>query len=107
MLSYYPNVLANQLFVAHAEIQNQNSSFFKTAPPEMALLNYLYFKCAFRHTITASQTSKRLGGKGGGAYEVNRMSFLSSYQWDVLAWRSSVQVWNFHLQLPRRHTTKI
>ena len=40
MLSYYPNVLANQLIVAHAEIQNQNSSFFKTAPAETALLNY-------------------------------------------------------------------
>ena len=29
------------------------------------------------------KTSKRLGGKGGGAHEVNRRSVLSSHQWGL------------------------
>ena len=38
-------------------------------------------KCSLCHTITALETSRRLGGKGDGPYEVNRRSILSSNQW--------------------------
>ena len=55
--------------------------------------------------ITPLQTSKRLGGKGGGAHEVNRRSVLSSHHGAVLVRQSFVLVWTFHLQLPRKHTT--
>ena len=38
-------------------------------------------KCSTFNSITPLQTSKRLGGKGGGAHKVNRRSVLSSHQW--------------------------
>ena len=45
------------------------------------LAESLYLKCSTCDSITPLQTSKRLGGKGGGAHEVNRRSVLSSHQW--------------------------
>ena len=45
------------------------------------LAELLYLKCSSCDRITPLQTSKRLGGKGGGAHEVNRRSVLSSHQW--------------------------
>ena len=69
------------------------------------LAELLYLKCSSCDCITPLQTSKRLGGKGGGAHEVNRRSVLSSHHGAVLVWQSFVLVWTFHLQLPRKHTT--
>ena len=45
------------------------------------LAELLYLKCSSCDCITPLQTSRRLGGKGGGAHEVNRRSVLSSHQW--------------------------
>ena len=45
------------------------------------LAESLYLKCSSCDAITPLQTSKRLGGKGGGVHEVNRRSVLSSHQW--------------------------
>jgi len=45
------------------------------------LAESLYLKCSCCGTVTPLKTSKRTGGKGGGAYEVNRRSVLSSHQW--------------------------
>ena len=39
------------------------------------LAELLYLKCSSCDCITPLQTSKRLGGKGGGAHEVNRRLF--------------------------------
>lgn len=69
------------------------------------LAELLYLKCSSCDRITPLQTSKRLGGKGGGAHEVNRRSVLSSHHGAVLVRQSFVLVWTFHLQLPRKHTT--
>ena len=44
------------------------------------LAESLYLKCSTCDSFTPLQTSKRLGGKGGGAHEVNRRSVLSSHQ---------------------------
>ena len=45
------------------------------------LAETLCLKCSTCDCITPLQTSKRLGGKGDGAHEVNRRSVLSSHQW--------------------------
>ncbi|XP_068700909.1 uncharacterized protein [Montipora foliosa] len=58
-----------------------NLQLFQDSSSRDGLAELLYLKCSFCHTITALQTSRRLGGKGGGAYEVNRRSVLSSHQW--------------------------
>ena len=63
--------------------RNANSSLqlFQDNSNRDGLAESLYLKCSACDTITPLQTSKRLGGKGGGAYEVNRRSVLSSHQW--------------------------
>lgn len=43
----------------------------------------MYLVCSSCHCRTPLKTSKRLGGKGGGAHEVNRRSVLSSHQWGL------------------------
>ena len=98
MLSFYCSVLANQLFATHADIQNQNSS-------RDGLAESLYLKSSSCDTITPLQTSKRLGGKDGGAYEVNRRSVLSSHQWGRAGLAKFCA--GMELQLPRRHITSI
>ena len=40
-------------------------------------------KCSSCEVETPLQTSKRLGGKGGGAHEVNCRSVLASYQFGL------------------------
>ena len=47
------------------------------------LAETLYLICSSCHCRTPLKTSKRLGGKGGGAHEVNRRSVLSSHQWGL------------------------
>ena len=43
------------------------------------LSEHLFLKCSHCNAQTPLATSNRLGGKGGGAYEVNRRSVLSSH----------------------------
>ena len=47
------------------------------------LSEYLYLQCSLCGNKTPLKTSRRLGGKGEGAHEVNRRSFLSSHQWGL------------------------
>ena len=47
------------------------------------LAESLFLKCSSCETETPLKTSQRLGGKGGGAHEVNRRSVLSSHQFGL------------------------
>ena len=66
------------------------------------LAESLYLKCSTCDSFTPLQTSKRLGGKGGGAHEVNRRSVLSSHQWG----RAGLEKFCAGMELPPPVTKK-
>ena len=104
MPNCFLSVSANQLFAARKNPKSQLQLFQENSNRD-GLAELLYLKCSSCDRITPLQTSKRPGGKGGGAHEVNRRSVLSSHHGAVLVRQSFVLVWTFHLQLPRKHTT--
>ena len=45
------------------------------------LAESLYLKCSQCESVTPLSTSRKLGGQGGGAHEVNRRSVIAAHQW--------------------------
>ena len=55
-------------------------SLYQTNSAREGLSESLFLKCSICEVVSPLSTSKRLGGKGGGAHEVNRRAALASYQ---------------------------
>ena len=65
------------------KIPGSKLKLFQRNDQREGLAESLFMKCSSCEVETPLQTSKRLGGKGGGAHEVNRRSVLASYQFGL------------------------
>lgn len=59
---------------------NSKLSLYQRNSAREALSESLFLKCSSCEVVIPLSTSKRLGGNGGGAQEVNRRAALSSHQ---------------------------
>ena len=67
----------------------------------------LHLECTPHGSKTPLTTGKRLGGKGGGAYEVKRRSVCLPISEVVLGCQSFVLAWSFHLVSKKHYNQKI
>ena len=73
--------ISSAAICGHCRSPRSKLKLFQRNNAREGLAESLFLKCVYCKKETPLKTSARLGGKGGGAHEVNRRSIISSYNW--------------------------